>query len=929
MPCLHTESLPSLPAEGRYGVTSTRRGSQGSRSKSGKKGKNGEKGARVERNDSEKEQSVITSAGWFYSPLWTPGTKTQRLGFRMGKESERVKAWLDDHSDSARSYFNRSPRYWLNGCVERAQAVQTLITEPRSRMTSRRRVSHPMCGPSRGLVHPATMERPHSCFSLHQIDNPESLDHCEGLSPQSLQSTHFPFSPCVSRSKCLPHSLSSSSPAGQCRRGESCNFMMRLVDGLSRPLQIKNLCLQVLQHLCEITQAQRCCLSMTTVDKTGVKCLGPVFQSDEESVYGYTQAECYKCIMEYVVSTGRPLNIRDACEDPRFQIEPYEREEDRPKSILSVPILNHKKEVIGVIMAVNKSRPGSCFSEQDEKVLSSHMVLFGLILENSQLCESSEQESKRNQVLLELAQLVSHDYPSVDDMLSKMAAIILPVTKAQYCTVFISDDNSTGPFSRMVHIEDTNGSVQCSTRDCDTSDTSCMYAVDVQNSMETLNFANRPAQISKVSQIRSLIGTPLRGKQRGNVIGVCQLVNKRNMARSETEVFSRADELLLEDFAVYCALGLQKFNTQQKADKTRARLAVTKEVLSYQISASQEEINDLEESVIPSADALCLLDFGFSDFNISQAAMTQAVVRMFLDLNLPQHFNIEYKTLCQWVLSIRKCYRNNVVYHNWSHALCTAQCMFAMLQTKDLQSNFSSLEVLALMIACLSHDLDHRGVNNSYIERSNQPLAQLYGHSSLEHHHYDMCLFILNNPGSQILSSLSLKEYRACVQMIEKNILATDLAIYIEKRTKFFKLAQNNSCLWKDEGHRELLRSMLMTASDICAITKPWPVQKQIAELVATEFYAQGDRERCEFNTQPIDLMDRKNSARLPHMQVDYIDGICSPLYEALASICESCSPLKEGCRRNRKHWQQLVDCRKEEERIKMKGQNGENEEAS
>lgn len=90
--------------------------------------------------------------------------------------------------------------------------------------------------------------------------------------------------------------------------------MMRLVGGLSRPLQVKNLCLQVLQHLCEITQAQHCSLSMTTVDKTGVKCLGPVFQSDEESVYGYTQAEWYKCIMGYVVSTGRPLNIRDACE---------------------------------------------------------------------------------------------------------------------------------------------------------------------------------------------------------------------------------------------------------------------------------------------------------------------------------------------------------------------------------------------------------------------------------------------------------------------------------------------------------------------------------------------------------------------------------------------------------------------------------------
>ncbi|RXN18550.1 cGMP-specific 3, 5 -cyclic phosphodiesterase-like isoform X3 [Labeo rohita] len=379
--------------------------------------------------------------------------------------------------------------------------------------------------------------------------------------------------------------------------------------------------------------------------------------------------------------------ILERRKDPRFQIELYEREEDRPMCILSVPILNHKKEVIGVVLAVNKSRPGTCvgsfFSEQDEKVLSSHMVLFGLILENSQLCESSEQESKRNQVLLELAQLVSHDYPSVDDMLSKLAAVILPVTQAQFCTVFISDDNSmVGPFSKMVHIEhkENDCSVQYSTRDYDSNDISYAYAVHVRNSMEMLNIVNS------------------------------------------------------------------------------------------------------SEAVIPSADSFRLLDFSFSDFDMSQIAMTQAVVRMFLDLNLPQEFSIDYKILCQWVLSVQKCYRSNVVYHNWSHALRTAQCMFVMLQTKELK-------------------------------------------------------------GSQILSSLSLKEYRACVQMIEKNILATDLAIYIEKRAKFFKLAQNNSCLWTDEGHRELL----------------------------------GSFNQISFSQE---VMDRENSTRLPHMQVAYIDGICSPLYE-------------------------------------------------
>ena len=33
------------------------------------------------------------------------------------------------------------------------------------------------------------------------------------------------------------------------------------------------------------------------------------------------------------------------------------------------------------------------------------------------------------------------------------------------------------------------------------------------------------------------------------------------------------------------------------------------------------------------------------------------------------------------------------------------------------QNNLNDLEILALMIATLSHDLDHRGVNNSYIQR--------------------------------------------------------------------------------------------------------------------------------------------------------------------------------------------------------------------
>lgn len=40
----------------------------------------------------------------------------------------------------------------------------------------------------------------------------------------------------------------------------------------------------------------------------------------------------------------------------------------------------------------------------------------------------------------------------------------------------------------------------------------------------------------------------------------------------------------------------------------------------------------------------------------------------------------------------------------------------------------------------------------------------------------------------------------------------------------------------EDPHQKELFLAMLMTACDLSAITKPWPIQQRIAELVATEF---------------------------------------------------------------------------------------------
>lgn len=45
---------------------------------------------------------------------------------------------------------------------------------------------------------------------------------------------------------------------------------------------------------------------------------------------------------------------------------------------------------------------------------------------------------------------------------------------------------------------------------------------------------------------------------------------------------------------------------------------------------------------------------------------------------------------------------------------------------------------------------------------------------------------------------------------------------------------------------------MMMTACDVAAITKPWEVQRKVAELVASEFFEQGDIEKEKLNITPI-----------------------------------------------------------------------------
>ena len=227
--------------------------------------------------------------------------------------------------------------------------------------------------------------------------------------------------------------------------------------------------------------------------------------------------------------------------------------------------------------------------------------------------------------------------------------------------------------------------------------------------------------------------------------------------------------------------------------------------------------------------------------------------------------------------------------------------------TRSKLSKFSSyLQFFRLLI---TKEASPNMCSLVYPQRSASPLAELYSTSTMEHHHFDQCVMILNGHGNQILANLSPAEYSRVIVLLKEAILATDLANYFQKRDLFFQLVNSNKFDWQnDVEHRSLLRCMLMTACDVAAITKPWKVQKVVADLVMSEFYQQGDIERNELNIEPIDMMNRDKQNKLPEMQIGFIDTICAPIYTSFARLFPtSLKTLLDGCLENRVLWAQRV----------------------
>ncbi|XP_043790374.1 cGMP-specific 3',5'-cyclic phosphodiesterase isoform X2 [Apis laboriosa] len=845
-----------------------------------------------------------------------------------GLTMEKVGRYLEAHPDAAEAWFRE------NASLDLRQRLQGM----------------------------AVVQAKSPLKNIHQEENLLSRSKRNSVTSDLFQSWLASSSP-AKRSKSPSRMYTSLvGRREELNRLDESDLFMELIRDVANELDINVLCHKILVNVGLLTHADRGSLFLAKgplEDRYLVAKLFDVTQDTElEEAIQKAKNEEIKIpfgvgIAGYVAQTKEIINIKDAYKDPRFNSSIDMRTGYKTTLILSMPICNYEGDVIGVAQIINKTNGSNEFTDRDVEVFQRYLTFCGIGIQNAQLFELSVQEYRRNQILLNLARNIFEEQNNLECLVTKIMTEAKELLKCERCAVYLLDldcgeaghlekiverpgksmQESRKPLSRResnnIEMEDifqqhaTNDGNKFTTifeMDNETQKAKVYRpsASDLSNPLSQIaRYVAATGQILNIGDvttwlkkdvvqagsdpIKSILCMPIVNGQR-NVIGVAQLINKDNGTS-----FTDSDVSIFEAFAIFCGLGIHNTQMYESACKLMAKQKVALECLSYHATASNDDTLKLTSEPIPSAESYNLYSFTFIDFDLTDEDTCRATIRMFKQCDLIQKFHIPYEVLCRWILSVKKNYRP-VKYHNWRHALNVAQTMFAMLKTGKMEQFMTDLEILGLLVACLCHDLDHRGTNNAFQMKTESPLAILYSTSTMEHHHFDQCVMILNSDSNNIFQSLSMEDYRRVMKVVESAILSTDLAVYFKKKNKFMELIDEGEFDWQSEEKKELLCGMMMTACDVSAIAKPWEVQHRVAKLVADEFFDQGDLERLQLNQQPVAMMDRERKDELPQMQVGFIDVICLPLYKVLSDTFPWIMPLYEGTMENRQHWQDLAE---------------------
>jgi hypothetical protein len=172
----------------------------------------------------------------------------------------------------------------------------------------------------------------------------------------------------------------------------------------------------------------------------------------------------------------------------------------------------------------------------------------------------------------------------------------------------------------------------------------------------------------------------------------------------------------------------------------------------------------------------------------SRAQLKECLFEMFERLGLLGLFDLPRDRLRNYIAEVEHHYKR-VPYHNFTHAFNIVHFVYIVLRTTKLREYLEEIDVLAIMVGALGHDIDHSGMNNMYYSKQRHPLALAVNDTSvLENYHCYMLFHLLFNKGNgcnNFTAHLPQAQQARFRKAVIESVLGTDMVKHFSISSAF------------------------------------------------------------------------------------------------------------------------------------------------
>ncbi|XP_029140351.1 cAMP and cAMP-inhibited cGMP 3',5'-cyclic phosphodiesterase 10A [Protobothrops mucrosquamatus] len=569
-------------------------------------------------------------------------------------------------------------------------------------------------------------------------------------------------------------------------------------------------------------------------------------------------------ISAHVAKTRKTLLIEDILGDERFPKGTGLESGTGIKSVLCLPIVTVLGDLIGILELYRKWG-NETFHLSHQEVAVANLAWVSVAMHQIESSQHLHQVSKGlakqtelNDFLLDVSKTYFDNIVAIDSLLENIMIYAKNLVNADRCALFQVDQKNNELYSDLFDIGEVHEGkpVFRKTKEIRFSIEKGI-AGQVARTGEVLNIPdayadprfNREVDLYTGYTTRNILCMPI--VSRGSVIGVVQMVNKLTGS-----AFSKTDENNFKMFAVFCALALHCANMYHRIHHSECIYRVTMEKLSYHSVCTAEEWKTLMDCKLPSQ--LC-----------------REIEQFHFDIGPYEDF---------WP----------AIFVYMIHQCCGVGWMNRGRKANNREDGSAMMSALSLY---MESDIMEEGFDIEKLCRFTMSVKKNY--RRVPYHNWKHaitvahCMYVILQHNHRTFTDL---EKHSGIDLFTFYIAP----FYFEM---LHLIAKQVECIYL---LRDRVIGLMMTACDLCSVTKLWHITRLTANDIYAEFWAEGD-DMKKLGIQPIPMMDRDKKDEVPQGQIGFYNAVALPCYGTLAQILPPTAPLLRACRENLKQWEKVI----------------------